>query len=100
MRGAYPGMQLSDGLHDITLWYVSVPMGQLLADIATIGHALRGTAGMRVFTDHPEAVTAVPALCAAHGFACTLVPYGNDELREGDSRPYGRYRFSIRTHRP
>jgi hypothetical protein len=67
-------MQLSDGEHDVSLWYVSVPLEHLLADINTIGRALHATTGMRVFPDHQEAVTAVPALCAAHGYSCTWVP--------------------------
>jgi hypothetical protein len=96
MRGMYRYMHFSDDVHDITLWYVSVPMEQLLADIEAIGRGLHGTTGMRVFTDHEEAVTVVPALCAAHGYACELAPYSSDELREGDQRPYGRYCFFIR----
>jgi hypothetical protein len=88
-------MHLSDGQHTITLWYASVPLEQLLADIDTIGRALHGTAGMRVFSNHPEAVLAVPALCGARGCACALVPYDCTEAREGDTRPFGRYRFAI-----
>lgn len=93
----YRGLPLSDGQHTVTLWYVSVPLEQLLADIDTIGRALHGTAGMCVFTNHQETVTAVPALCAARGYTCALIPYGSSELREGDIRPFGRYRFYIGT---
>jgi hypothetical protein len=91
----YRRVHFSDEQHAVTLWYSSVPLAQLLADVDTIGHALHGTAGMCVYTDWQEAVTAVPALCAARGYVCALVPYGADELRLGDIRPYGLYRFDI-----
>ncbi|HEY7834354.1 MAG TPA: hypothetical protein VIG30_12335 [Ktedonobacterales bacterium] len=87
----------ADGWHTITLWYVSVPLPQVLADIATIGPSLRGTAGMRVVTNHEEALAAVPALCASLGYACALVPKGDDIYNEGDPRPVGRYHFDIQT---
>ena len=87
----------SDGQHTITLWYVSAPLPQVLADIATIGPALRGTSGMRVVTNHEEALAAVPALCASLGYTCALIPKGDGIYHEGDPRPVGRYHFDIQT---
>jgi hypothetical protein len=52
---------------------------------------------MRVVTNHEEALAAVPALCASLGYACALVPKGDDIYNEGDPRPVGRYHFDIQT---
>jgi hypothetical protein len=37
----------------------------------------------------------LPALCVARGYECALILYSGSELREGDRRPYGLYRFYI-----
>jgi hypothetical protein len=84
---------LSDERYAVTLWYASVPLAHLLADMDAIGQSLHGNQMMRVYTNQQEALTAVPALCAARGFV--LLPTPTEEPGEGDTRSYGRYRFDI-----
>jgi hypothetical protein len=92
----YRGVLRSDGRCAITLWYASVPLARLLTDVDTIARSLSGEAVMRVYSNRHESMTALPALCIARGHTCALVPYREGELREGDVRPYGIYRFDVR----
>lgn len=79
--------------HTVVLWYPTAPLARLLRDIDILAQGLQEDAVMRVYSDSPEALTAVPDLCAAHGY--TLLPYQPHDPREGDYRPFGQYHFDI-----
>jgi hypothetical protein len=89
----------TDEQYAVTLWYAPVPLARLLADVEIMGRGLGSGAVMRVYSNQQEALTAVPALCAARGFEL-LPPYDRDGDDRGEEpigiRPYGLYRFDIR----